>query len=85
MGRGVGLGGRVGVGVKVGIGVQVGGSSDIAVANGGLFVADNKGCGASGSINPQLVPIRRIKEIIIGREYFFIGTFILLVGWMEFT
>ena len=43
---GVGLGGRVGVGVKVGIGVQVGGSSDIAVANGGLSVADIKGCGA---------------------------------------
>ena len=74
MGRGVRLGGRVGEGVKVGIGVQVGGSSDIAVARGGISVADNIGCGAGGWINPQLVPIKRAKEMITGKEYFFIGT-----------
>ena len=75
MGRGVGLGGRVGEGVKVGIRVHVGGSSDIAVTRGGISVADNKGCGAGGWINPQLVPNKRAKEMITGKEYFFIGIF----------
>ncbi len=74
MGRGVGLGGSVGEGIMVGIGVQVGGSSDIAVAIGGISVADNIGCGAGGWINPQLVPIKRAKEMITGNEYFFIRT-----------
>ena len=63
----------MGEGVEVGIGVQVGGSSDIAVARGGISVADNIGCGAGGWINPQLVPNRRAKDRITEIVYFFIG------------